>query len=59
MRAKDAYNALINLLNAKPWFDKDVHIPAHNALDIIAKYLQEQVQKEQEQRGHQNAEQTE
>jgi hypothetical protein len=58
MRAKDAYNAFINLLNAKPWFDKDVHLPANHALDMIMRYIQQQLQKEQQEKGGQNAEQS-
>ena len=45
-KSEKAWDALIAVMNSKPWFDKFFHTEAHKALDFLAKYISENITKE-------------
>ena len=48
---KVAFQALVRVMQLHPFFEKEVHREAHEALDVLAKYLQDVLKKEGEQNG--------
>ena len=48
---KVAFQALVRVMQLHPFFEKEVHREAHEALDVLAKYLQDLIKKEGEQNG--------